>query len=123
MGSLERSSGLSSGSIRLGRGKRSRWTNSDPVTRVLLSASAEEDLERLIRSHSLPKDTRQRLRRSLEPLRNFPLIGPALHGRWSGLRFLLGPWRWMLVVYVYIDDEDRIVVVTIQDGRSSTFAS
>src|SRR5947208_15965536 len=110
MGSLERSSGLSSGSIRLGRGKRSRWTNSDPVTGVLLSASAEGDLERLIRSHTLPKDTRQRLRRSLEPLSNFPLIGPALDCGWSGLRFVLGPWRWVVVLAVLIDAQVRIFV-------------
>jgi hypothetical protein len=32
---------------------------------------------------------------------------------------LLGSWRWMIVVYVFIEDEDRLVVVTIQDGRSS----
>ena len=32
---------------------------------------------------------------------------------------LLGAWRWMILVYVYFDAEDRVVVVTIQDGRSS----
>jgi len=30
-----------------------------------------------------------------------------------------GPWRWMLVVYVYFEDDDRVVIVTIQDARSS----
>lgn len=29
----------------------------------------------------------------------------------------------MVVVYVYLDTEDRVVIVTIQDGRSSRFAS
>ena len=93
------------------------------MARVELSVNAVEDLERLIRSHSLPEDTRQRLKRSLDALRRFPLIGPALDGRWSGFRFVLGPWRWMVVVYVFLEDEDRAVVVTIQDGRSSRFAS
>jgi hypothetical protein len=34
---------------------------------------------------------------------------------------VLGPWRWMIVVCVHLDDEDRVVIVTIQDGRSSPF--
>ena len=50
-------------------------------------------------------------------------MGPALNGRWEGFRFLLGPWRWLLLVYVVIESEDRIVVVTIQDARSSTAAT
>lgn len=36
---------------------------------------------------------------------------------------MLGPWRWMVIVYVYLEDEDRVVVVTIQDGRSSAAAT
>jgi hypothetical protein len=68
---------------------------------------------------SLPTDTRQRVRRSLGPLSRLPLLGPELEGRWEGMRFLLGPWRWMLLVYEYRPDEDR-VVVTIQDARSGS---
>jgi plasmid stabilization system protein ParE len=93
------------------------------VARVELSAAAVEDLGRLIRSHSLPGDTKERLKRSLRPLEQFPLLGAALEGRWAGLHFVLGPWRWMVVVYVYLEVEDRVVIVTIQDGRSSRFAS
>ena len=92
------------------------------MARVELSASAVEDLDRLIRSHSLPPDTRERVRRSLRPLERFPMIGPAFDGRWEGFRFVLGPWRWMIVVYVFFEDQDRVVVVTIQDGRASSFA-
>jgi plasmid stabilization system protein ParE len=92
------------------------------VTRVTLSSTAVEDLDRLIRSHSLPGDTRARLRRSLEPLTRFPRIGPELVGGWEGFRFVLGPWRWMIVVYVFLEEEDHVVIVTIQDGRSSSFA-
>ena len=33
------------------------------------------------------------------------------------MRFLLGPWRWMLLIYVVLDE--RVVVVTIQDARAS----
>jgi hypothetical protein len=89
------------------------------VARVEISAAAREDLERLIASHSLPGDTRERVRRSLRHLEPFPLLGAALVGRWEGFRFLLGPWRWMILVYVYFEAENRVVIVTIQDGRSA----
>ncbi|MDQ3587727.1 MAG: type II toxin-antitoxin system RelE/ParE family toxin [Actinomycetota bacterium] len=89
------------------------------MTAVELSVVAVEDLETLIRTHSLPADTRERVKRSLRPLERFPRMGPALAGRWAGLRFLLGPWRWLLLVYSYGETDDRVVVVTIQDARSS----
>jgi plasmid stabilization system protein ParE len=93
------------------------------VARVELSATARDDLERLIESHSLPADTRDRVRGSLRHLERFPLLGPPLPGRWEGFRFLLGPWRWLILVYVYLEDEDRVVVVTVQDGRSAASAT
>ena len=55
----------------------------------------------------------------MRPLGRFPRLGPELRGRWSGFRFVLGPWRWMLVIYVFLETENRVVVVTIQDARSS----
>ncbi len=85
--------------------------------------AAIEDLDGLIRTHSLPSNTRPRVARSLRALERFPLLGPALSGRWEGFRFLLGPWRWLLLVYVFIEREDRVVVVTVQDARSSTAAT
>jgi hypothetical protein len=93
------------------------------VPSVELADAAVEDLDALIRTHSLPPDTRARVARSLRPLERFPLIGPALSGRWEGFRFLLGPWRWLLLVYVYIESQDRVVVVTIQDARSAASAT
>lgn len=89
------------------------------MAHVEVSLVAVEDLDRLIATHSLPAETRERVRRSLRPLQQFPLLGPALEGRWEGLRFLLGPWRWMILVYASLEAEDRVVVVTIQDGHSS----
>ena len=89
------------------------------MARVEVSEAAAEDLARLIQTHSLPADTKERVQRSLRPLERFPLLGAELGGRWQGFRFLLGPWRWVVMVYVYLDDEDRAVVVTIQDGRSA----
>jgi plasmid stabilization system protein ParE len=89
------------------------------LARVELSRVAAEDLAQLIRTHSLPADTVERVRRSLRPLEQFPLMGAELGGRWRGFRFVLGPWRWLILVYVHLEDEDRVIVVTIQDGRSS----
>jgi hypothetical protein len=89
------------------------------VTRVELSEAALDDLATLINTHSLPADTRERVARSLRPLERFPRLGAMLGGRWEDLRFLLGPWRWMILVYAFLEEENRIVVVTIQDGRSS----
>jgi hypothetical protein len=93
------------------------------MARVELAFAAVEDLDGLIRTHTLPADTRARVARSLRGLERFPLMGPALSGRWEGSRFLLGPWRWLLLVYVFIESEDRVVVLTIQDARSSTAAT
>jgi hypothetical protein len=86
---------------------------------VEVSDGAVEDLARLIHTHSLPEGTNERVARSLRPLEEFPRMGAELSGRWAGFRFLLGPWRWMILVYVYFNEEDRVVVATIQDGRSS----
>lgn len=90
---------------------------------VVLARSAVVDLDDLIVTHSLPATTRQRVRTSLEPLASFPLLGPALTGRWQGFRFILGPWPWMLVVYVYDEGSDQVAVVTIQDARSARAAT
>ena len=92
------------------------------MARVEVSATAAADLDALIRTHSLPKNTKERFKRSLRPLGRFPQLGPELTGKWSGFRFILGPWRWMLVVYVHSEDEDRAVIVTVQDARSSRAA-
>ena len=90
---------------------------------VFLAPTALDNLARLIESHSLPADTRDRLRRSLRPLVDFPLLGSPLDGRWSGFRFVLGPWRWMIVVYAFDEEPDRVVFVTIQDARSARAAT
>lgn len=89
------------------------------MPRVELAEVALEDLERLISSHSLPPGTKERVKHSLRPLQDLPYLGAPLSGRWEGFRFLLGPWRWMLIVYEYLEDEQTAVIVTIQDGRSS----
>lgn len=89
------------------------------MAKVIVTATARLDLDQLIRTHSLPATTRERVKRSLEPLRHFPLLGAPLHDRWAGFRFILGLWRWMIIVYHYHPDSETVAVVTIQDGRNA----
>ena len=35
------------------------------------------------------------------------------------LRFLIGPWAWLVIVYLYLPDEDRVIVVSAEDGREA----
>jgi len=93
------------------------------VATVELTRLAMDELETLIRTHSLPADTKQRVQASLRPLERFPRVGPELSGRYSGLRFLLGPWRWLLLVYTLDEANDRVTVVSVQDARSSGAAT
>ena len=86
---------------------------------VVVTPTARRNLAALIESHSLPSATTERVRRALAPLGQFPLLGAALEGRWSGFRFILGPWRWMIVVYSYDEAADQVAVVTIRDARSA----
>lgn len=91
------------------------------MTRIIVTPEAIATLERLIVSHSLPADSKERFRRSIEPLGTVPRLGRALEGGgYDGLRFVLGPWRWMVVVYEDDDEDDVIGVLTVQDARSST---
>jgi len=93
------------------------------LSEVRLSSDAVKDLERMIITHSLPPDTRERVRRSLRPLEQFPRIGRQLEGRWKPLRFILGPWRWMLILYSYEEPDDLVLVVAFQDALSSSSAT
>jgi hypothetical protein len=90
------------------------------VAGVEVARVAVEDLDRLISSLSLPADTRGRVRSSIQVLGRFALLGAELGGRWQGLRFVLGPWRWMLIFYEYRAEDDRVAVLTIHDARSSS---
>jgi hypothetical protein len=92
------------------------------VTDVRLSAGAVKDLDHMIATLSLPFDTRERVRRKLEPLERFPWLGKELGGRWHPLRLAYGPWPWMFILYSYEEAEDLVLVVGFQDGRSSTAA-
>lgn len=84
---------------------------------VVVAESARADLDALIVTHSLPASTRDRVRQALARLAEFPRLGPELTGRWQGLRFILGPWPWMLLVHEFDQTTDQVAVVTIQDSR------
>ena len=90
---------------------------------VVVTPTAVDNLDTLIRTLSLPGTTRERVKSSLRPLARFPRLGAPLEGRWAQFRFVLGPWRWMLIVYVYDEAADRVWVVTIQDARSAVAAT
>ena len=93
------------------------------MARVIVTPRAVEDLQRLIESLGLPASTLARVQRSLRILERFPLAGRALHGRWEGKRFLIGPWPWMILIYVHDSEDDVVAIVAVHDGRSSTAAS
>jgi hypothetical protein len=90
---------------------------------VVVAERARVDLNEMILTHSLPASTRDRVRTALGPLAGFSLLGPALTGRWHGLRFMLGPWPWMLLIYEYDETTDQVSVVTIQDSKSARAAT
>ena len=90
---------------------------------VVVAETAQNDLNPLILTHSLPASTRNRVQTALRPLATFPLLGPVLTGRWQGFRFVLGPWPWMLLIYEYDEAIDQVSVVTIQDARSARAAT
>jgi len=90
------------------------------MARVVVAPSALDGLERLIKTHSLPPSTKPRVKRSLTRLGRFPLLGRAIEeGRWSGYRFILGPWRWLVILYGYDETTDSVMIASFEDGRSS----
>lgn len=92
------------------------------MPRVELTAEAVKAVDAMIESHELPDDTWLRIFDSLETVERFPNAGRALTGRWQGFRALVGPWGWMLLIYAHIAQEDRVVVVTVQDARRGSSA-
>jgi plasmid stabilization system protein ParE len=94
------------------------------MPRIVVSPAAADSLARLTVTHSLPSETKERFRRSIRPLAEFPLLGRTLEGGgYDGLRFILGPWRWMVVVYEHDADADVVNILAVEDARSSTAAT
>src|SRR3954471_12804376 len=89
------------------------------MPRVTVTPRAVADLKHLIQVLGLPDSTLLRVQRSLGILESFPLAGRALAGRWEGVRFLIGPWPWMILLYVHAPEDDAVYVVAVHDGRGS----
>lgn len=83
---------------------------------------ARDELRELIETRQLPADTRERVFRTLLILEEFPRAGKQLSGAWRDCRALIGPWGWLIVVYIYIEAEDRAVVIAFHDARTSDAA-
>ncbi len=93
------------------------------LAEVRLSTAAVQDLDRMILTHSLPPDTRETPQALTARAGAVSRIGRQLEGRWRPLRFILGPWRWMLIIYSYEEPDDVVLIVAFQDGRSSAAAT
>jgi hypothetical protein len=93
------------------------------LARVVVTPRAVADLHGLMEDLGLPANTLVRVQRSLRMLERFPLAGRALTGRWEGTRFVIGPWPWMVLVYVHDSDDDAVYVVAVHDGRSASSAT
>jgi len=87
------------------------------MTKVIVTRRATTELDRLIRTHSLPESTRTRVREAIRPLGSYPLLGVQAGPAERGARYILGPWRWMLIVYWFDADIDRVDVLSIEDAR------
>lgn len=90
------------------------------MARVVVTHAAGRDLHDLIRTNHLPENTIERVKRSIRPLSDFPELGAELGGALVPRRFLLGPWRWMLVVYRFYPERDLVAILAIVDARTST---
>ena len=83
---------------------------------------ARDELRDLTKTRQLPVDTRDRISRTLLTLEEFPRAGKQLSGVWRDCRAVIGPWGWLIVVYMYIEAEGRVVVVAFHDARTSDAA-
>jgi len=89
---------------------------------IEVTRHARDELRSLIDTRQLPSDTRERVSRTLLVLEKFPRAGVQLAGIWRDCRALIGPWGWLIVVYMYIEVEDRVVVIAFHDARTSDAA-
>jgi plasmid stabilization system protein ParE len=90
------------------------------MARLAWTESAVAQLERLVLTHSLPANTRERTEASVGLLAQFPQLGCEIGERGgTTLSFVLGPWPWMVLVYTYLEGDDLALVVAVEDGRSA----
>jgi hypothetical protein len=89
---------------------------------IEVTRQARDELRGLIETRQLPADTRKRVLRSLLTLEEFPRAGKQLSGVWRDCRALIGPWGWLIVIYMYSEANDRVVVIAFHDARTSNAA-
>jgi plasmid stabilization system protein ParE len=87
------------------------------VAEVLVTPRAQRDINEAIAALGLPADTWARIASSLRLLETFPLAGRPLDGRWAPARFALGPWPWMILLYVHDELADTVHLVAVHDAR------
>lgn len=92
------------------------------MSAIEVTRQARDELRDLIETRRLPADTRERIARSLLTLEEFPRAGKQLSGVWRDFRALIGPWGWLIIVYMYIEPDDRVVVIAFHDARTSDAA-
>jgi hypothetical protein len=92
------------------------------MTTIEVTRLARDRLYELIETRQLPADTRERVSRTPLTLEEFPRAGKQLSGVWRNCRAVIGPWGWLIVVYTYIEAEDRAVVIAFHDARTSDAA-
>jgi hypothetical protein len=93
------------------------------VAQVIVTPRAQRDVDEAISALGLPDDTWARIARSLRALETFPLAGPVLAGRWAPARFVLGPWSWMILLYLCDESSERVYVIAMHDARSAISAT
>lgn len=92
------------------------------MSTIEVTRQARDEPRELIEARQLPADTRERVSRTLFTLEDLPRVGKQLSGAWRDCRALIGPWGWLIVVYMYIEAEDRVVVIAFHDARTSDAA-
>jgi hypothetical protein len=96
------------------------------VAVALVTRAAGQDLSELMAEHSLPDDTRMRVKERLRPSPDPPPSMPRLQdggvdpgSSW----FLVGPWGRMLIVYEQVGELDTLFVTTLKDARRADAAT
>lgn len=90
---------------------------------VEVAQLANQNLDELIETRGLPAGARGKVGRSLLTLEQFPRAGKVLPGAWRGYRALVGPWGWLIAIYIYEEAGDKVSVVAFHDARMATAAT
>lgn len=91
------------------------------LAQVGFTPIALAQLDQMVDAYELPASTRKRVALSVAHLAEFPDSGSPLEGRHEDLRFVLGPWTWMLIIYAHLDD--LVAITTIEDSRTANAAT